>query len=498
MKGRSTVQTERNFWDCPDKVPLEERPSLFHHRLFNRFKSQGANTSNASAGDPAFNAYEPVTEAATRVLHNTEALRRYHNSVPSSALTRKIVPFFEDLKIDAPNGLKPSNIAIGFGVTNLYAVMIKKLKEDYAEKYPKKKPVILIPTPTYGIYTTQPLANEVEIKTIPLSSDNGWSITPAAVRHAIDDVERKGDKKVIAYYNANPHNPTGRIYTRAELEPICEVLKKKDIFVIDDLIYHGTELTNKKKICPVASLPGMFDHSITLYGLGKAFGAADLRAGVACGRKEDVSYIHDFNFKHFISVPVLIQEAVAAALASDHYHKRAREDYWARNAEEYHLRYNLMKSMIEGVGKVSFVGNEKEIITELVRKSSNLKGREADDLLKQGIPGLSIKRDPEAGYFALVDFSEAKGKFHGPTRIDTMTKLAAHLVDSAKLLVLPAPMMLCGPDDEMSARCSFGMGRAQVVKSVMRMKKALEELTEKPTPGPPLEMQIGPRKRDMD
>ena len=87
-----------------------------------------------------------------------------------------------------------------------------------------------------------------------------------------------GDKTKILILS-NPNNPTGAIMTREDLEPIAEIVKEKDLYVISDEIY--AELTYGQDHCSIASLPGMRDRTIIINGFSKSFAMTGWRMGFA-------------------------------------------------------------------------------------------------------------------------------------------------------------------------------------------------------------------------
>ena len=78
-----------------------------------------------------------------------------------------------------------------------------------------------------------------------------------------------------------PNNPTGAVMTKEELEPIAEVVKKHDIYVLSDEIY--SELTYGKPHVSIASFPGMKERTIVINGFSKGFAMTGWRLGYVCG-----------------------------------------------------------------------------------------------------------------------------------------------------------------------------------------------------------------------
>ena len=133
---------------------------------------------------------------------------------------------------------------------------------------------VLVPDPAYVSY--QPgiiFAGAIPVPVVTRAEDE-FKLTAEAVRAAITP----RTKALILPY---PNNPTGAILTRGELTAIADVLRGTDIFVISDEIY--SELTyGGAHHVSFASIPGMWERTVTLNGFSKAFAMTGWRIGYAC------------------------------------------------------------------------------------------------------------------------------------------------------------------------------------------------------------------------
>lgn len=147
---------------------------------------------------------------------------------------------------------------------------------------------VLIPQPCYVSYLPcTVLADGVPV-TIPLKEENEFRLTAEELRAAITP---KTKILVLPF----PNNPTGAIMTKEDLEPIAEVVKEHDLFVLSDEIY--SELTYKSEHVSIASLPGMQERTLVINGFSKGFAMTGWRLGYICGPKvivEQMLKIHQF------------------------------------------------------------------------------------------------------------------------------------------------------------------------------------------------------------
>ena len=147
---------------------------------------------------------------------------------------------------------------------------------------------VILPEPAFVSYLPcVKLADGVPV-TIDLKEENHFKLKPEELLAAITD---KTKILILSY----PNNPTGAIMTREDLEPIAEIVKEKDLYVISDEIY--AELTYGQDHCSIASLPGMRDRTIIINGFSKSFAMTGWRMGFATGPElimQQILKIHQF------------------------------------------------------------------------------------------------------------------------------------------------------------------------------------------------------------
>ena len=123
---------------------------------------------------------------------------------------------------------------------------------------------------------------------IPLQEKNEFKLTAEELEAAITP---KTKMLVMPF----PNNPTGSIMTKEDLEPIAEVVKRHDLYVLSDEIY--SELTYKTEHVSIASLPGMQERTLVINGFSKGFAMTGWRLGYICGPSviiEQMLKIHQF------------------------------------------------------------------------------------------------------------------------------------------------------------------------------------------------------------
>lgn len=173
------------------------------------------------------------------------------------------------------------------------------------------------------------------------------SLEPPEFALEPDKLRAAFNQRTRAIILNTPHNPTGRVFTRAELDTVAQLCQQFDVVAITDEIYEHIIYDDRPHI-PLATLPGMAERTITISGFGKTFAATGWRLGYACALNAlstALRTIHDFTT---ICAPVPLQAACVAALAMpDAYYAQLKRDYTARREkimtvlEELHFTTHL-------------------------------------------------------------------------------------------------------------------------------------------------------------
>ena len=147
---------------------------------------------------------------------------------------------------------------------------------------------VLIPQPSYVSYVPCTILADGNPVVIPLQEKNEFKLTAEELEAAITP---KTKMLVMPF----PNNPTGSIMTKEDLEPIAEVVKRHDLYVLSDEIY--SELTYKTEHVSIASLPGMQERTLVINGFSKGFAMTGWRLGYICGPQiimEQMVKIHQY------------------------------------------------------------------------------------------------------------------------------------------------------------------------------------------------------------
>ncbi len=163
-----------------------------------------------------------------------------------------------------------------------------------------------------------------------------WSIDEAELRAAVSDRTR-------AIIVNTPHNPTGKVFSRPELELISELCQRHDVLVFTDEIYEHIHYLGAGGHVPPATVPGLEDRTVTINALSKTYAVTGWRVGWTIAPPAltgAIRKVHDFLT---VGAAAPLQEAGAAAMALP-------PAYYESLAAAYLERRDLLCSVLEKAG----------------------------------------------------------------------------------------------------------------------------------------------------
>ncbi len=221
-------------------------------------KAAGIDVINLSVGEPDFNTPDHIKEAAKKAVDDNWS--RY-SPVPGYADLREAVV----AKLKNENGLdyKVSEILVSNGAKQAVCNVVMALVDEGEE--------VIIPAPYWVSYPQMALlAGGVPVH-IPAGFEQNFKITPEQLEAAITP-------KTRLLILCSPSNPTGSVYSKAELEALANVLRKHpEVYVLADEIYEHINYVGKHE--SIAQFPGMKEQTIIINGVSKAYAMTGWRIG---------------------------------------------------------------------------------------------------------------------------------------------------------------------------------------------------------------------------
>ncbi len=160
--------------------------------------------------------------------------------------------------------------------------------------------------PAYPAYASAASYLQANVHAIPLLESRNW-------RMDLDELERRVSAKTKAVVINSPHNPTGGVLTRGDLERIAELAVRHDFLVIADEIYSRNFYLDAEYVS-IAALPGMRERTIVVDGFSKAYAMTGWRLGYAIAPERIAKTVALFNNNTFSCVATFVQMAGIAAL----------------------------------------------------------------------------------------------------------------------------------------------------------------------------------------
>ena len=222
-------------------------------------KAEGKDIIGLSLGEPDFDIPNFIKEAAIEAIQ-----QNYSKYTPIDGYLELREAICEKFKRDNNLNYKPSQIVVSTGAKQCLANVALAMLNPGDE--------VIFPAPYWVSYKEiAKMAGGVPIE-VHTTIENNFKITPAQLEAAITP------KTKMVWFNT-PCNPSGSIYSKAELEALAVVLRKHPhIFILSDEIYEYINFTNER-VTSIAEIDGLYERTITVNGMSKAFAMTGWRIG---------------------------------------------------------------------------------------------------------------------------------------------------------------------------------------------------------------------------
>ena len=221
-------------------------------------KSQGIDIISLSLGEPDFDPPSFIKNAAKKAIDEN-----YNSYPPVDGYADLKTTISKKFRRDNLLEYKPSQIVVSTGAKQSIANVCMVLLDPNDE--------VILPAPYWVSYSAISILAEANPIVIPSSIESDFKITA-------EQLENKITSKTKLVIINSPNNPSGSIYSENEYRAIAKVLQKHpNIYIISDEIYE--HISYDKKVFSFASIPEMYDRTITVNGVAKAFAMTGWRIG---------------------------------------------------------------------------------------------------------------------------------------------------------------------------------------------------------------------------
>ncbi len=357
------------------------------------------NGINLAQGFPDFDPPAELIEAAVRALH--EGFHQYAITWGSPRLRQVVAEkfaWYNGVEVDPER-----HITVTCGATEAMMATLLAVVDPGDE--------VVIFEPFYENYGPDALLSGAAPRYVRLHLDDpDFAFDPAELRRAFSP-------KTKAIILNSPHNPTGKVFRRSELELIADLCRTFDALAVTDEVYEHVLYDGVSHIS-IAALPGMAERTVTINSMSKTYSVTGWRVGWAIARDVNVTggirRAHDFLT---VGAAAPLQEAGVVAL---HFPPA----YYRRLAAMYEVKRNLMLGILEAAGFRAFAPRGAYyMMTDFGGLSAEgdvaFARRLTTDVGVATVPGSSFYHDPALGQSYI--------RFAFPKRDETLARVAERL-----------------------------------------------------------------------
>jgi aspartate aminotransferase len=187
---------------------------------------------------------------------------------------------------------------------------------------------VIIPEPFYANYNSFAVTAGVRVVPVTSNIENGFALP------AMEEIEAKITPRTKGIVICNPGNPTGYLYSKAELEALAAIVKKHDLFLYADEVYREFCYDGAQPHS-VLNLPGLEEHVLMIDSVSKRYSMCGARIGALISKNKEVMAAALKFGQARLSPPTIDQVAAEAALATP-------QSYFDEVVDEYVARRNIM------------------------------------------------------------------------------------------------------------------------------------------------------------
>lgn len=370
-------------------------------------KAKGVDVINMSVGEPDFMTPEPIKEAGKKAIDDN--FSKYSPVSGYPALRNAI-----SKKLKAENGLDyaASEIIVGTGGKQGVCNAIMALVNPGDE--------VIVPAPYWVSYPQMVKLAGGNPVIISAGIEQDFKITAAQLEASITPKT----KMIIL---CSPSNPTGSVYTKAELDELAKVvISHEDVFVLSDEIYEHINYIGKH--ASIAACPNMKERTIICNGVSKAYAMTGWRLGWVAAPEWIVKGLNKLQGQYTSGTSSVSQMAALAAYEGNQ-----------QCVEDFRKTFQRRRDLIVNLAK--------------------------------GIPGLEVNI-PQGAFYLFPKCSSFFGKSNGKYTINNSTDLAMYLLEEGHVATV-------GGDDFGSPDCfrmSYATSDDNIKEALQRIKDALSKL----------------------
>jgi aspartate aminotransferase len=361
-----------------------------------QLKAQGVHVHDFTLGEPDFRTPEHICAAAREAMANGHTHYTPSSGIPE--LRRAIARRYRD---QFNLAYEPAQVIVSNGAKHSIHNVLTAVCDSGDE--------VIIPAPYWVSYSELVKLTGATPHIVPTRAENGFKMTAAELRGAVNS------RSSLLMLNS-PCNPTGSVYSPAELRELAEVVLDSDLVVLSDEIYEHL-IYGEAEFVPFASLnPALLERTVTVSGVSKSYAMTGWRIGWAVGPLELATVMDSLQSQETSNPSSVSQFAALAALEGD-------------------------QSCV------------KEMLAEFARRRAYVLER------LRGMPGVSVI-EPQGAFYAFLHIREHFGRRLGGRSVSDSASFCAAALEVAHVALVPGSAFGAEGYVRMSFACDMAELRA--------------------------------------
>lgn len=386
---------------------IEESKTLALAKQVRTLTAQGLNIINLTIGEPDFDTPEHIRISAKKAID--DGYTRY-SPVAGFQDLRKAIS--EKFKRDNNLNFMPDQIVISAGAKQSFFNVCQALLNKNDE--------VIVPAPYWVSYTEIIKLADANPVLLKATIDQQFKITPSQLKNAITE-------KTKMFVFSSPSNPTGMVYSKAELHELAKVFAKfPNVFIVSDEIYEHINFNGKHET--IAQFDIIKERVIVINGVSKGYAMTGWRLGYMGAAKWIADACEKIQGQVTSGANSITQMAAITALSS------------GLNSS------NKMRDIFK---------KRRDLLIELL----------------QNIPGIKTYT-PMGAFYLFPNIASYFGKSYNKKTIQNATDMCEYLLHNAHVALVPG----CSFGNSNCIRISYASGEQQITEAVKRIKLALEKL----------------------
>jgi L-aspartate aminotransferase apoenzyme (EC 2.6.1.1) len=306
---------------------LEASATAVMNARVQQMRAEGVNVISFSVGEPDFNTPDLIKQAAIDAINNNHT---HYTPAGGIAALRKAVA----ARVSNDQGLSYgiNQVTVTAGAKEALYLAFQAICDEGDEA--------IIPAPYWVSYIEQAKLAGATPVTITTTDESGFKLTPEQLRAALTP------RTKLIVLNS-PSNPTGAVYSAAELRALADVILDSDALIISDEIYDAITYVEYSRLLRVA--PELADRTLIVNGAAKAYAMTGWRVGYIAGPEPLISAIKDIQSHTSTHTTSIAQYAALAAYTPNEEIERSVREM----AAAFHRRRDLIMELLAEIPGVS-------------------------------------------------------------------------------------------------------------------------------------------------